>query len=132
MKTEQLFKLSTSVRSRKDSEAPVIPSASGSESVDFGQALDTNQTPHDQDRASDLKWITPEEIEREVQRANVLAERLPNRPMSFDLEYEDEMPVVRITLRETNEVVRQMSPGDFLNFMAAVQQTVGLFFDRLA
>jgi hypothetical protein len=132
MKTEQLYKLTTSVRDRRDAAAPRVPEAGASDSIDFGRALDAGLPGSDFDGVSDLKWLPDEDLEEEIERANVLASRLPNRSMSFELSHDAEQPAVRILDRETQQVVREMSTTDFLNFMAAVQQTVGLFFDRLA
>ncbi len=132
MKAEQLYKVTTSVRNRREAAAPAIPGAAATDSVDFGRSLDTDLLRPDHDRSSDLEWVGQEDLDRELERANVLAERLPERPMSFELEYDGDQPVVVILARDTQEVLRQMSPTDFLNFMSAVHQTVGLFFDRLA
>ena len=132
MKAEQLYKVRTSVRHRREAAAPAIPGAGASDAVDFGRSMDTGLVRPDHARSSDLHWLAPEDLDREIERANVLAERMPERPMSFELEYEGDQPVVVILARDTQEVLRQMSPTDFLNFMSAVHQTVGLFFDRIA
>ena len=132
MKAEQLYKVTSSIQDKRDAAQPRIPGALASNAADFGRALDTDLLPSDHERNRDLRWLENAQLKREVDRANVLAERLPARAMSFELAEDEEQPVVRILDDATREVLWQMSPTDFLGFMSAVQQTVGLFFDRLA
>jgi flagellar protein FlaG len=73
-----------------------------------------------------------EDVQRAVDEANLLAETFPEQRISFALDEDSDRLVVRVIDNQTNEVVRQVPPQEFLELIAKVQQMVGLFFDEVA
>ena len=132
MRVEHLDKLTASVQSHESAATPRIqasPTVSGS---GFGLASDVDSLESEGLRAVEQLAYGHDDIEQAVDDANLLADTFPDHRISFAVADGSEEVVVRVIDNETDEVVRQVPPQEFLEMVAKVEQMVGLFFDRLA
>ena len=132
MRLEHLDKLTASVQSHESTVTPRVPRSPVMEGSGFGQALEPDVLEPEARHAVERLAYHRENIEQAVDEANLLAETFPDHRIAFAMDDASEEVVVRVVDNETNEVVRQVPPQEFLELVAKVQQLVGLFFDGLA
>ncbi|MDA1190546.1 MAG: flagellar protein FlaG [Candidatus Poribacteria bacterium] len=137
MRLERLDKMAQAIERRRAAARPRIPEAPDIVGIDYDRpmegegAADDDYVDPNARRSVEPHFQREEDLERTVEEANVLAERLPQRGLLFELDYSGENHVIIVMDPDTREVHQRMSPQEFLTFMTRIREVVGLFFDRV-
>ena len=132
MRVEHLDRLTASVQSHESAETPRIQRSPTLMGTVFGRASDVGALESEGLRPVEAPARRREDVEQAVDDANALADTFPDHRIAFAVDGGSEQMVVRVIDNDTEEVVRQVPPQEFLEMVAKVEQMVGLFFDRLA
>lgn len=92
------------------------------------QEIDTSRSASGKEQVSSL-LPTIEELEKSAEEANKIVQTV-RKNLKFNVHEETNRVFVEVRNMETNEVIKEMPPKDFLDMLGRIREFVGLLLDE--
>ncbi len=72
--------------------------------------------------------LSPDEVEELIDELNDVM-RIINTKLSFSIDNETKRPIIKVTDRDTEELIRQIPPEELLKVSHKIHELMGILFD---